>query len=237
MHHADSKITNGRRSANGKIALRVPRDVITAKRGVYLRHGKPWHRPTLLNYDDYQIVKRYGAEFRGVVQYYLLAIDVWRLNAVQWAAQVSLLKTLAAKHQSTVTKMAARHRATIATPHGPRTCYEARVERNGKPALVARFGGIPLKCTRDAVLIDEVPAPVIVPRSELVARLLRGHCELCEEPAKVTVHQVRTLASLTRPGAPQPAWAALMASKRRKTLVVCRGCHATIHGRTTTTTA
>jgi hypothetical protein len=32
------------------------------------------------------------------------------------------------------------------TPHGPRTCFEAVVERgkDSKP-LVARFGGIPLK--------------------------------------------------------------------------------------------
>ena len=52
--------------------------------------------------------------------------------------------TLPAKHQSTVTKMAARYKAKIDTPHGPRTCFEARVHRDGKKDLVARFGGIPL---------------------------------------------------------------------------------------------
>ncbi|WP_371812634.1 hypothetical protein [Saccharopolyspora sp. ASAGF58] len=31
------------------------------------------------------------------------------------------------------------------------------------------------------------------------------------------------------PGTGQPAWAALMARKRRKTLVVCHPCHETIH--------
>lgn len=54
----------------------------------------------------------------------------------------SLLKTLATKHKSTVTKMATKHQATITTPHGPRRCFEARIEREGKPALVARCGGI-----------------------------------------------------------------------------------------------
>jgi hypothetical protein len=41
-------------------------------------------------------------------------------------------ETLAAKHQFPVKKMVARHRAKILTPHGPRTCYEARIERDGK---------------------------------------------------------------------------------------------------------
>ena len=40
--------------------------------------------------------------------------------------------------------MAARYKAKIETPHGLRTCFEARVHRDGKKDLVARFGGIPL---------------------------------------------------------------------------------------------
>jgi hypothetical protein len=38
-----------------------------------------------------------------------------------------------------------------------------------------------------------------------------------------------------RPGQPQPPWAALMARKRRKTLVVCAACHDAIHVRQPTT--
>lgn len=222
VQHSDSKITGGRRTVNGKVALRVPRQRIKAKCAPYLRHGKPWHRTALQNLDDYQIVKTYAAEYRGVVQYYLLANDVWRLKSLQWAARTSLLKTLAEKHKSTVSKMAACYQAKIETPHGLRTCFEARVERDGKPALVARFGGIPLARNRDAVLIDRIPKPVVYPRKELVARLL-------SEPGKVVVHQVRKFASLGEPGTGQPVWAEFMARKRRKTLVVCRPCHDTIH--------
>ena len=153
VQHEDSKITRGRRMANGTIALRVPHDVIKAKSGPYLRHGKPWHRSAMQNLDDFDIVKTYGAEYRGLVQYYTLANDVWRLNRLCWAARTSMLKTLAAKHQSTVAKMAAKHKAKIETPHGLRTCYEARVERTGKQPLVARFGGIPLCATRTPSLL------------------------------------------------------------------------------------
>jgi hypothetical protein len=238
VQHQNSKITGGRRTVNGTVALRVPPDVIKAKRAPYLRHGKPWHRSAMQNLDDYDIVKVYGAEYRGLVQYYTLANDVWRLRSLHRDVQTSMLKTLAAKHQSTVAKMAARHKAKIDTPHGPRTCYEARVERTGKQPLVARFGGIPLMRNKDAILVDRIPPRVPYPRKELVIRLLKRRCELCEEPAKVAVHQVRSLASLGKPDAGQPPWAALMAKMRRKTLVVCQACHDAIHhGQPTAQTA
>jgi group II intron reverse transcriptase/maturase len=233
VQHSDSKITKGQRSVNGKIALRVPLDVIKAKRAPYRRHGKPWHRTAMQNLDDYDIVKVYGAEYRGVVQYYLLAVDVWRFKSLRWDAQTSMLKTLAAKHQSSVVKMAAKHKAKIETPHGLRTCFEARIERAGKQPLVARFGGIPLKRNKEAVLTDHVPKRVTYPRKELTNRLLRQRCELCEQPGPVVVHQVRKLANLGKPELGQPDWAAIMARKRRKTLVVCRPCHDTIHNRHT----
>src|SRR6516225_8460574 len=144
VQHCDTRITHGRRSANGRIALRVPPDVIKAKTAPYRRKGKPWHRPGLQNLDDYDIVRAYGAEYRGIVNYYLLAQDVWRLTRLCWYAETSMLKTLAARHKSSVAKMAARYKAKVITGHGPRTCFEARLQREGKKDLVARFGGIPL---------------------------------------------------------------------------------------------
>ena len=216
----------------------MPLDVIKAKRAPYLRHGKPWHRSAMQNLDDFDIVKTYGAEYRGIVQYYLLASDVWRLNRLGGDAAMSMLRTLAAKHQSSVAKMAAKHKVKIETPYGPRVCFEARVGRPGKQPLVARFGGIPLVRNKKAILADRAPQQVTYPRKELVTRLLARRCELCGEPGKVTVHQVRKLAKLGKPDTGQPAWAALMLNKRRKTLVVCHPCHDVIHqGHQTANTA
>ncbi len=226
---SSTKITNGRRSVNGRITLRVPRDVITAKCARYRRRGKPWHRSALQNLPGYDIVATYGAEYRGIVGYYLLAQDVWRLNRLRWNAETSMLKTLGAKHKSSVTKMAARYKAKVITDDGPRTCFEARRKREGRPDLTARFGGIPLKHDRHAVIRDPVPVPVATPRRELIHRLRKRRCELCEQGATVAVHHVARLADLGRPGPGQPAWAALMARMRRKTLVVCAGCHDHIH--------
>ena len=218
-----------RPAVNGAIALRVPMAVIKAKCAPYLKHGKPERRPELMNRDDHTIISTYGAEYRGLAQYYLLAGDAWRLNRLEWVARTSMLKTLAAKHGSTVTKMARKYQARIDTPHGPRTCFEASVERAGRKPLVARFGGIPLKRQKKAVLIDRQPAPAARRKKELITRLQTGRCEFCEQKATVEVHQVRKLAELTRPGRPQPAWAQLMAKMRRKTLVVCATCHQAIH--------
>ena len=229
VQHCDTRVTHDRRTANGIVALRVPLDVIKTKRAPYRRHGKPWHRSRLQNLDDYDIVQTYAAEYRGIIGYYRLAGDVWRLNDLEWDAKTSMLKTLAAKHQSTVSKMAAKYKAKIQTPHGLRTCFEARVHRTGKPDLVARFGGIPLSRDKNAVLDDRVPAPAPHPRKELIHRLLTRRCELCGDPGKVLAHQVRKLSSLGTAGPGQPAWAALMALKRRKTLVVCAACHEVIH--------
>jgi hypothetical protein len=229
VQHSGTKISNGRRSANGKMALTVPPDVIKAQCARYRQHGKPWHRPRLQNLEDYDIIRVYGAEYRGVVNYYLLAKDVWRLRTLRWHAETSMLKTLAAKHQSTVSKMANRYKAKAITGDGPRICFEARRKRRGKPDSVARFGGINLRQDRRAVITDPAPPRVRVPRKELLARLHKRECELCETGTTAAVHQVTGLRELGKTGDSQPAWAALMARMRRKTLIVCAPCHDWIH--------
>jgi group II intron reverse transcriptase/maturase len=233
VQHNDCKIVTGRRAVNGVIGLRVPKDVIRAKSAPYMTRGKPTRRPELLNDPDHAIISRYGAEYRGIVQYYLLAGDVYRLDRLHWVMAVSLLKTLADKHDSSVNKMARKYAATIETPHGPRKCLQVSVERDeGKKPLVARFGGIPLKRQKRAVLRDREPVPAIARHKEVVRRLLAGRCEICGQQEKVQVHQIRKLADLKKLGQPQPpAWVRQMATRCRKTLIVCDTCHADIHER------
>jgi hypothetical protein len=61
--------------------------------------------------------------------------------------------------------MAAKYQAKIVTPHGPRRCYEARIERKDRPALVAQFGGIPLTRQQRAATIDRRPVQEPYPRA------------------------------------------------------------------------
>ena len=229
--HANQIITNGGRMANGNIRLRVPGDVIKAKCTRYMQRGKPERRPELLNDEDHSIISRYGAEYRGIVQYYLLAGDVYRLDRLHWVMVTSLLKTLAGKYDSSVSKMAHKYGATIETPHGPRKCLQVSVDRGeGRKPLVATFGGIPLRRQKNAVLRDREPVLATSRRKELVHRLLAGRCELCGQADEVRVHQIRKLTDLDKPGQPDPPeWVQVMTRRRRKTLVVCEACHASIH--------
>ena len=231
VQHDTRRITRGRRTANAAIGLRVPKDVIKAKCAPYLRRGQPAHRGALINQSDHTIVATYGAEYRGLVQYYLLAGDVYRLHRLEWVMKTSMLKTLAGKHHASVTKMATRHKVVIQTPHGLRTCFEASIHRDGRKPLVARFGGIPLKRQKTAALTDRQPTRAAYPHRELVKRLLANTCEICQQTDTIVVHHVRRLADLAMPGQPQPEWARLMAKRRRKTLVVCDDCHDRIHTR------
>ncbi len=106
VRHADNKLTAGRRAVSGVVALRVLQVVIKTKYAPYLKLGKPERRPRLMSLDDHAIISTYGAEYRGLVQYYLLTGDVWKLNRVHWVMLTSMLKALAAKHRSTVSTMA-----------------------------------------------------------------------------------------------------------------------------------
>ncbi len=235
---SDTKLTKGRRAVNGAIGLFVPRDVIRHKCANYMRGGQPAQRGQLLHDQDFTIVAKYAAEYRGLVQYYLLAQDVFRLEKLRWVMETSMLKTLAGKHKSTVTKMAHRYKTVIDTPDGKRTCFQVTVPRENKQPLVARFGGIPLKRRRAAALTDLSPVMASTKRNELIHRLLADCCEICQSRTNIEVHHVRKLADLNRHDRPdKPTWVYLMAKRRRKTLVICRDCHENIHaGRTTAPT-
>ena len=229
--HANTKNTRGRRAVNGAIGLFVPKPMIRQRCSLYLQNGKPAQRGALLHDEDFTIVAKYQAEYRGLVQYYLLAQDVFRLGRLRWVMETSLLKTLAGKHRSTVPKMARRYKTLVETPAGPRTCLQVRIDRDGgRKPLIARFGGIPLQRQRTAVLTDRSPVLASSRRNELIHRLLAESCELCQTRTDLEVHHIRKLADLNRPGRPEPpSWKHLMAMRRRKTLVICRSCHEDIH--------
>jgi len=220
----------GWRMANAEIALRVPRAVVKELCAKYMIKGKPIHRKELTHNSDFDIVVTYQAEYRGYVQYYLLAQNVYQLGKLHWVMKTSLLKTLANKHKSSVNQMVKRYQANIETEHGTLKGLKVIVNREGKPALTAQFGGIPLRTQSKVTRIkDEKPTP-IPGRNELITRLLADECELCGSTEDIEVHHIRKLADLKKPGRKEkPFWEQVMIARRRKTLVVCRECHDAIH--------
>ena len=221
----------GQRKVNGRIGLRVPANVIEQHCQAYMRNGKPAQRSYLIHDDDYSIVARYQLEFRGVVNYYLLAYNVHHFGRLHRVMEMSLARTLAAKHKSTARKMRRQFKSAVETEHGPRVCLKViKQQDNGKRPLVAYFGGIPLKRQRQAVLVDQQPQRYRSDRNELIKRLQADECEMCDSTVKVEIHHIRALRDLNVKGQREkPKWVQLMAARKRITLVVCRTCHMDIH--------
>ena len=223
----------GRRGANGAIALLVPARVIEDKCRSFMRYGKVTHRNALLHDDDFSIVQRFQQEYRGLVQYYVLAQNLSWFSKLYWTMETSLLKTLACKHRSSIKKQKAKYKTTTTSTSGKTVhCLQVVVERPGKKPLVATWGGISLAHKRKAV-IEDTPYKVYGGRTELIKRLTADTCELCGSSKDIEVHHIRKLADLKTKGkSAPPVWVQIMAARQRKTLVVCRECHTAIHNGT-----
>ncbi|MFN8472127.1 MAG: reverse transcriptase domain-containing protein [Anaerolineae bacterium] len=229
QHSNTKRDARGRRSANGIIGLRVPADVIRAKRARYMRNGKPIHRGERMHDTPFSIISQHQSEFRGIADYYQLAYNRGTLQNLRWVMEMSLAKTLAAKLKISVPQVFKRYKTTVQTEQGPRKVLMVTVEREGRKPLVAVWGGISLAREEMGTLNDQIP-PMRSGRTELEQRLLAETCELCGSKEDVEVHHIRALKDLDRKGrAPRSEWVKVMAARRRKTLVVCRLCHEDIH--------
>ncbi|HEY6406169.1 MAG TPA: maturase, partial [Ktedonobacteraceae bacterium] len=102
------------------------------------------------------------------------------------------------------------------------------VPREGKKPLVATWGGIPLIWDIN-VSIDDQIKQYQWQRSELEKRLLAQTCEQCgatRATDRIEVHHIRALKDLEKyTGREKPQWVQIMASRKRKTLVLCHTCH------------
>jgi len=219
----------GHRTINGKIGLKVPRDVIKDKMKRYMRNGKAIHLAIRLHHTDFSIVEKYQQEYRGLVEYYRFAYNLHQFNHLRYIMEQSLTKTLAHKLKISVPKVYKRYKAVLETPNGSRKGLKVVIEREGKKPLIATWGGISLKWRVDGVL-DDNPPIVWNQRTEIVERLLADRCELCGATGNCEVHHIRALKDLKRKGrSEKPLWVQIMAARQRKTLVVCKSCHYDIH--------
>ncbi len=224
---------NGRRNRriNGNIGFRVPQAVVQEKCKRYLRRNKPIHRAELLNESDYTIVATYQLEYRGIVNYYRLAYNLHTLHKLKWVMEMSLAKTLARKHQMSVSKVYRKYKANLDIQGKMYKGLQVTVPREGKKPLVATWGGIPLIWDVNASIEDQTQTRW-GNRSELEKRLLAQVCEQCgatHMTDQIEVHHIRALKDLEKyTGREKPHWVQIMAARHRKTLVLCRTCHMAI---------
>jgi len=223
------------RSINGGIGLKVPRQVVEDKCKRYMRKGKATHRAELLNESDFTIIATYQLEYRGLVNYYRMAYNLHTLSKLKWVMEQSLTKTLASKYKMSVRKVYKKYKVDVEVEGRAYKGLQVTILREGKKPLVATWGGIPLTWDVTAPIEDEIER-YHWKRSELEQRLLAQVCEQCgatRMTAKIEVHHIRALKDLNKyTGREKPLWVQIMATRRRKTLVLCHTCHMDIqHGR------
>jgi group II intron reverse transcriptase/maturase len=79
----------GHCSINGQIGLQVPVEVIKAKCTLYQKNGKPIQRKERTDDTVYGIIVQYQQEFRGLAEYYQLAVNRYQLNHLKWVMERS----------------------------------------------------------------------------------------------------------------------------------------------------
>jgi len=216
------------RSVNGDIGLKVPQKVGKEKCRRYMRKGKPIHRAELLNESDYTILATYQLEYRGIVNYYRMAFNLHTLQKLKWVMEQSLTKTLAAKHNLSVRKVYQKYQADLDIDGKTYKGLQVTVPREGKKPLVATWGGVPLIWDINTSREEQIKQNQWN-RSELEKRLLAQVCEHCgatRATETIEVHHIRALKDLNKyTGREKPQWVQIMASRKRKTLVLCHNCH------------
>jgi hypothetical protein len=240
-NQCNTKITKNRagrkaRSVNGRIVLLVPGQVIRDKLKPFKKGIKPYPYKARNNLAVKEIIEAYNAEIRGLYDYYCLAADVSRkLGTFKHFHYGSLLKTLAGKMRLSV-------RATICS-------YGVLVPRKQRPGS-RRIIGVQYDTAAGRRILtyfdknlSRVEFPLAGVRDwvgpslagkQLMARFKKSKCELCGSLEGIVVHHVRKLKTLKHKyglgdGGVVPVWVTAMLKRRRKTLVVCRRCHAQIH--------
>lgn len=216
------------RSVNGRIGLKVPPEVLKDKCDRYKKNRKIMHRPELENDSDFTIMSLYQLEYRGIVEYYRLAYNLHTLDLLKWVMEVSLTKTLAHKHRTSVQKMCDKYKAEWEENGTAHRGLRVIIAREGKKPLTATWGGISLQWNVKANINDQPPHQTMG-RSELEKRLLAQVCEQCGATnltVPIEVHHIRALKDLEKyPGREKPRWVKIMAARNRKTLILCRTCH------------
>ena len=218
-----------KRTTTYHLALLIPRDKCVEFARTY---GNPqgWrgrHRTKLLNLSELEILMIYNAEIRGFLGYYALANNLTKMaSKLMWLTTASFFRTLASKRKSTLMKVVKSLKS------GPNRFVITIKKKNGaiwEYQLVSSTRQIKRKTIafRDP---DRIPNTGLYRgRTELGQRLEADECEWCGTQAgTIEVHHVRKLKDLKG----KSIWERHMIERQRKTMILCRKCHRSLHAGT-----
>jgi group II intron reverse transcriptase/maturase len=184
---------------------------------------KMMHRAALVQRSDAEIILTFNAELRGLANYYCLAYSArTRLYKLHYIWKGGLLKTLAAKHKTTVEKTVKRLRRGSDFVLN----YEVKGQRKNLLLFSLRHWKEPRSTSR-SIDIEPYTYVYTLTRTEIVERLNAELCEYCGvSKGYFEVHHVRKLKDVKDGKA---LWQKVMAAMQRKKLVLCIECHDRLH--------
>src|SRR5262249_16018462 len=219
-----------RKSMSEQLQLHIPKGRLqkfcTSKRYGNYETAKATHKPELTPLSDAEIILAYNAEFRGMANYYALAHSAKsKLHKLAYLWQTSLFKTLANKHKTSVNKIASQ----LKTENG----HMLIIHEEKKTRYIKIFNPKDLKRpTPNNPQPDLCPNVYVwtIGRSEVIKRLNRKECEYCgTKEGPFEIHHIRKLKDVAKGKA---LWQQMMASRKRKTMVLCLTCHHQLHAGT-----
>lgn len=215
------------RTMNYKVELNIPLEEKVERylfeRGAARKEGKrliPTHRAILLNRTDLEIVDIYNAELRGLCNYYGIASNFNKLVYFGYLMEYSCLKTLANKHRTRISKIRRQFRDKKGSWGIP---YETK--RGERRRMFAKYSDCKGKSFTDVIPNQYMMYSHNTTKFE--DRLKARVCELCgaTDADWYEIHHINKLKNLKG----KTKWEQVMLAKRRKTIVVCHGCHVKIH--------
>jgi len=240
-YHSDDKMSQRgetptkTRSINGGVRLGIPYGLTTERARRYQVNGKTRSETRLLDNTDAHIIDKYQSRFRGLAEYYKYAVDRHQLGALKNVMQQALVKTLAHKYRTTVTRIYRKYRSTQ-NVDGYDYCTLAVEVPTSKGTRTVYWGAIPLRAVKavgsEPLIDNKYKDEWTTGQSDLIQRLQANQCECCGVEIACEVHHVRKLANLKKRWKgrkEKPEWVKRMLALRRKTLVVCHDCHVRIH--------
>jgi group II intron reverse transcriptase/maturase len=227
-----------KRSVNGILQLIVPSDVVQKKLKPFVANGKSAHHKARIYEPVLDILNDYNSEIRGLYNYYCLATDVSKkMGRFKFYHYYSMLKTVAAKEKSSVKKVMSKYGIAVRSKEkaGMRKIFGVNYQTQTGIRTMTYFNES--LCIRKQPNMDNANGTknLYIPSGcQLLARLNANECELCgNSNTPIEVHHVRKLKDVKKKylkkGMYAPRWVLIMAGMNRKTLVLCKECHDSLH--------
>jgi len=181
---------------------------------------EPVSRKSLIRCTDFEIVSAYNSELRGICNYYGMSSNFIKLDYFYYLMKYSCLKTLANKHGTT-------SRKTVKKYHDGKGSWSIpyQTAKGAKRLKFADYAECKNANSFNDVIIDFAMKRKLS-RTTIEQRLSAQICELCgKTDTPLEIHHVNKVKNLKG----KAYWEIIMIAKRRKTLVVCKGCHHNIH--------